>query len=95
MSGKRNKRFSNFTSVFYLIPNITSTKSTSVTKIEIPNKMYVTRNTVSSPATSHTAPAVLEAVSAAVVDAEVESLGEVVVVVDDVDVDEVKPWVVE
>ena len=94
MSGKRNKRLSNFTSVlFYLIPNKTSTKRASVTKIEIPNKMYVTRNTVSSPATSQPAPDVLETVSAAEVDAEVESLEEVVVVVDDVD--EVKPWVVE
>ena len=55
--------------------------------------MYVTRNTVSSPATSQPAPDVLETVSAAEVDAEVESLEEVVVVVDDVD--EVKPWVVE
>ena len=90
MSGKRKKRFSNFTPViFYLIPNITSIKRMSVTKIEIPNKMYVTRNTVSSPATSHTAPDVLETGSAAELEAEVESLGEVVVVVDDVD--EVKP----
>ena len=48
---------------------------------------------MSSPATSQPAPDVLETVSAAEVDKEVESLEEVVVVVDDVD--EVKPWVVE
>ena len=44
---------------------------------------------MSSPATSQPAPAVLETVSVAEVDAEVESLEEVDEVVDDVD--EVKP----
>ena len=55
--------------------------------------MQVTRNTVSSPATSQAGPGELETVTDVVVDAD-ETLEEVAEVVVD-RVEEVKPWVVE